>query len=344
MKSVTIVGGGLAGLTLGIGLRQRGVPVQVYEAGSYPRHRVCGEFISGRGLETLEKLELLATLRAAGARPATTTAFASLRRISPVKVLPEPAFCVSRFVLDQCFAEKFCELGGDLRCGMRWSGDTSGAGMVRASGRRLHTVEKGWRWYGLKAHARDIRLVADLEMYFLAGGYVGVCRLPGDEINVCGLFRRRAGEGTSAQHFSERLSGPTGSPLHQRLCAATWDESSFCAVAGLSLVPHAAASTPDFAVGDALTMIPPLTGNGMSMAFESAEIALPSLQAYARGEISWDLARAAFTRRCDALFARRLKYAQWLQRSVSSLCVPNLLLHLSLRSQAFWRLFFFATR
>ena len=49
MKSIAIVGGGLAGLTLGIGLRQRGVPAALWEAGRYPRHRVCGEFICGRG-------------------------------------------------------------------------------------------------------------------------------------------------------------------------------------------------------------------------------------------------------------------------------------------------------
>ena len=43
---LTIAGGGLAGLSLGIALRSRGVPVRVIEAASYPRHRVCGEFIS----------------------------------------------------------------------------------------------------------------------------------------------------------------------------------------------------------------------------------------------------------------------------------------------------------
>ena len=66
-KPITIVGGGLAGLTLGIGLRQRGVPVTVWEAGHYPRHRVCGEFISGRGQETLSRLGLRELLERAGA-------------------------------------------------------------------------------------------------------------------------------------------------------------------------------------------------------------------------------------------------------------------------------------
>ena len=44
---VQIIGGGLAGLTLGLGLRQRDVPVTIHEAGNYPRHRVCGEFSNG---------------------------------------------------------------------------------------------------------------------------------------------------------------------------------------------------------------------------------------------------------------------------------------------------------
>jgi 2-polyprenyl-6-methoxyphenol hydroxylase-like FAD-dependent oxidoreductase len=50
---VTIVGGGLAGLTLGIALRQHNVPVQLHEAGHDPRHRVCGEFTSGQALADL---------------------------------------------------------------------------------------------------------------------------------------------------------------------------------------------------------------------------------------------------------------------------------------------------
>ena len=58
LKPISIIGGGLAGLTLGIGLRRRGIPVTVREASHYPRHRVCGEFISGRGQDVLVRLSL----------------------------------------------------------------------------------------------------------------------------------------------------------------------------------------------------------------------------------------------------------------------------------------------
>jgi 2-polyprenyl-6-methoxyphenol hydroxylase-like FAD-dependent oxidoreductase len=72
---ITIIGGGLAGLTLGIGLRQCDVPVIIQEAGEYPRHRVCGEFISGSGQTALERLGLLPHFQKAGAICARTVMF-----------------------------------------------------------------------------------------------------------------------------------------------------------------------------------------------------------------------------------------------------------------------------
>src|SRR5437867_5631321 len=99
-KTITIVGGGLAGLTLGIGLRQRGIPVTVWETGHYPRHRVCGEFISGRGHATLTRLSLLEPLQQAGAFPARSATFLSSNASSPVRPLREPALCLSRYVMD----------------------------------------------------------------------------------------------------------------------------------------------------------------------------------------------------------------------------------------------------
>src|SRR6266568_3721640 len=119
VKPITIVGGGLAGLTLGIGLRQHGIPVTLSEAGHYPRHRVCGEFISGRGQETLARLGLRETLEQAGAVNADTAAFFSASRSTGPRPLPAQAICLSRFTLDTSLAEKFHELGGELLEGQR---------------------------------------------------------------------------------------------------------------------------------------------------------------------------------------------------------------------------------
>ena len=55
-RPLRIAGGGLAGLSLGVALARRGVAVELHEALTYPRHRVCGEFISGVKRETLDRL------------------------------------------------------------------------------------------------------------------------------------------------------------------------------------------------------------------------------------------------------------------------------------------------
>jgi 2-polyprenyl-6-methoxyphenol hydroxylase-like FAD-dependent oxidoreductase len=344
MKSVAIVGGGLAGLTLGIGLRQRGVPAALWEAGHYPRHRVCGEFICGRGQETLARLGLRELLERAGAVGADTAAFFSATQSTQPLPLPSRAICLSRFTLDATLAEKFRELGGELWTGKRRSDGDAGEGIVRATGRRLQPEEGGARWFGLKAHARNVPLMAGLEMHVSSRGYVGLCRVNGGLVNVCGLFRRRPGESAGPQNRRELLRGPIGSPLHQRLASAEFDEDSFCAVAGLSLQPYRAVTRADCCIGDTITMIPPVTGNGMSMAFESAELAIEPLVAWSRGEIAWTEVQSQIARRCDAAFARRLAWAKWLQRFVLTPPLQNALVCLAARSGWFWRMAFEKTR
>ena len=78
---ITIIGGGLAGLTLGIALRQRDVPVTLFEAGGYPRHRVCGEFICGNGIEVLRELGLHSKFLAAGAIEARSASASTQARV-----------------------------------------------------------------------------------------------------------------------------------------------------------------------------------------------------------------------------------------------------------------------
>ncbi len=315
LERVTIVGGGLGGLTLGIILRREGVPVTLWEAGRYPRHRVCGEFVSGRGRHVLRSLGLEDLFLEHGARIATTASFHSTRRSGAPVRLPESALCLSRHSMDSLLVGEFTALGGELRAGQRWQGDPASAGLVSACGRRATATLEGWRWFGLKAHAVGLRLDADLEMHLGKNGYVGLCRLADDRVNVSGLFRSRPEE-PDARNWRERLCGPAGTPLHARLAGATFDDASMSAVAGLDLT-----SVPEFSafglrIGDAVAMIPPVTGNGMSMAFESAQLAGKVLLQWSRGILAWEEAETIVATGLEGAFSGRLRVARWLQRGL----------------------------
>jgi menaquinone-9 beta-reductase len=308
MKPITIIGGGLAGLTLGIALRRNDVPITIWEAGDYPRHRVCGEFISGRGLQTLDRLGLYLT----SSRTASNAAFFARTNRIFKRPLPQEAVCVSRFDLDTRLAETFCRDGGQLRVNSRYKEQLHDEGVVQATGRRAQAQTKGFQWYGLKSHATNIPLDADLEVHLHADGYVGLCRLGDGRVNVCGLFRR--GPGDKAPASLDRLTRDNGL-LGSRLRCASWDHKSVCAVAGLPPYPQFADGCR---VGDALAMPAPLTGNGMSMAFEAAELAVEPLVAFARGSRDWNSTMLSIRAAQQKRFQARLKWSSFLHKFLFS--------------------------
>jgi 2-polyprenyl-6-methoxyphenol hydroxylase-like FAD-dependent oxidoreductase len=181
-------------------------------------------------------------------------------------------------------------------------------------------------------------------MHFVPSGYVGLCRLAGGEVNICGLFRSQSVVPDLAQRWRDWLGGPAASVLHSRLADARFDEGSFCSVAGLCLRPQRATQRNQCCVGDALTMIPPVTGNGMSMAFESAELAIEPLAEFSRGQLTWDGAQHLIATRCDKRFAPRLFWATWVQRALFQPTARSVLMFLAARSERFWRGIFGWTR
>ena len=343
MKQVTIVGGGLAGLALGIGLRRAGIPTLVIESGRYPRHRVCGEFISGNGLLWLDSNGLTNALRKNGALEARLAVFFHRGRATPVRRLPHPAICLSRWTLDATLAEVFQAEGGQIQTDTRFTGPWT-EGIVRATGRRPATGGTDWRHFGLKAHVSDLDLNADLEMHLGRTGYVGLSRVENRRVNVCGLFRSRHPVPGLNESWKSWLAGPQDSPLAARLASATWHEESACAVAGLGLAPRSAASHDELSIGDAVTMIPPVTGNGMSMAFESAALATPPVIAWARGSLTWTDARRAVAERLDEAFSSRLRWAARLQNALFSPSLPALLLAGLEAWPSLWTHLFFLAR
>jgi flavin-dependent dehydrogenase len=303
MKPITIIGGGLAGLTLGILLRRENVPVAAIEAGKYPRHRVCGEFISGRGLGIFRGLGL----EGGKGIEASTCSF-HLKNRRPVKLKLDPsALCISRFELDALLAEEFERVGGILKLGERANFDADREGVVRATGRRRSENAAG-HLFGLKAHAIGAGLSSDLELHFGAGNYVGVCKLGDQRANVCGLFYSREPMRSLNEKWKTILASSIWSSAVE---SVTWDEASFSSVAGLTLSRHAPESR--FSIGDAAAMIPPLTGNGMSMAFESAALARKWLLEFSAGRISWTKCLQGHTAAWRKAFSSRLRWAGFVQ-------------------------------
>lgn len=215
---------------------------------------------------------------------------------------------------------------------------------MRACGRRVEPVADGWRLSGLKTPAHGVRLDADLEVYFVPSGYVGLFRPPGGEVNICGLFRSAATVPDLARSWPEWLGGPVGSVPRSRMAGARPGEGSFCSVAGIGPRPERASRRGGCCVGDALTMIPPVTGNGMWMAFGSSELAIGPLARSSRGDLAWAEAGHEIASACDARFTPRLFWATWLQRASSKPAACSALLLLASRSERLLREIFERTR
>ncbi len=306
MKPLTIAGGGLAGLSLGAGLLRRGVPVQLHEAAAYPRHRVCGEFICGVTDATLSNLGISGILD--GSYLNQTSTWYAGERPAISRELPVPAHGLSRHSLDARLADRFRAAGGELICQSRHP-DSEREGLVWASGRQ---VRGGSRWLGLKCHLRQLDLATDLEMYQGNMAYAGLSRIEDGAVNLCGLFRRRPSEGAKGRDlilFYLRESGLRG--LADRVAAADMDLDSVTGISAFELGPQNPPQSPRLCLGDCFAMIGPFTGNGMSMAFESAEIALGPLEAYALGKSGWEETVAAIQKEMLEKFRHRLRLSAW---------------------------------
>lgn len=326
-RSIEIIGGGLAGLSLGIALRREGVPVTLHEAGDYPRHRVCGEFIAGLAPSTIERLGLAPEL--GGALQHEEVAWSIGGRPARIQRLPAPALALSRHALDARLARRFEAAGGVLHTQSRITDHVNRPGRVFSTGRRRAAEP---RWLGLKVHVRTLSLIRDLEMHVGGQGYVGLSRIA-EGINVCGLFRRRPIAGRGAALLIDYVRAAGLGALADRLAAAPLDADSFCAVAALDF-DRRVNQNDRMCLGDANAMIPPFTGNGMAMAFQSAELALTPLLAHARDAAGWAETCRAVHVALQGQFRFRLASAKalhpfllhpWRQRWFAALCRARLL-------------------
>lgn len=308
MKEIVIVGGGLAGLSLGIALLHRGVPVVLKEAGSYPRHRVCGEFMNGVTIQTLKNLQI-AHLFDDAMEHSSAHWWVGDRCVLKAK-LPRPAIGMSRWEMDEKLRKEFQLRGGQLMVKSRESCRPR-EGLVWAAGRDL---KRESRLLGVKAHFEGVNINGSLEMHLGRGCYIGLTPVTKDlsRVNVCGLFTQYShSKGENPLIRAVREGGLT--QLAQRLEGGEIDRLSLVGVRGVGL--GAQKIKDDLCViGDSERIIPPFTGNGMSMAFEAAESALAPLYRYAQGHESWDQTRKEISHRLDQRFLPRMSLAMKLHQ------------------------------
>lgn len=306
LKEIRIVGGGIAGLSLGVALRQSGLPVRVFETVPYPRHKVCGEFLSGIGPAEIAALGISDTL-ASVPRHLETVWFDGARRMFHAR-LPEPAYGLSRHLFDQQLQERFQLLGGVLELGARYAGPLSEEGVVVAAGRVLRPSP----WMGLKAHYADLSLDADLEIHLGCNAYVGLARVESGLVNVSGLFCRNLPLKGDLDALPQAMREAGLNTLAERVLAAVKSTGSQKGVSGL-VWGWQPSGSEELRIGDAAAMIPPLTGNGMSMALSGALLAAPILAQWSRGQCSWTATRQQVRKSLRGRFAGRLRWARALQ-------------------------------
>ncbi len=306
MNPITIIGGGLAGLSLGVALQKRGIPTTLHEAGCYPRHRVCGEFLNGVGDETLGHLGILDLF--ADAHINEQARWYLRGKTLREDGLPVAVRGISRYTIDQRLADRFVELGGNLKENSRVTGEVQ-PGTIQTCGRRRTTNGK---WLGLSCHLQNASLPADLEMHLGKEGYVGLSKIENGRVNLCGLFRERdIGPASRIDRIPRYLEENGLTQLAEFVRSSNPDPNSVIGVNAFRIGWQKRSNAGNnLALGDCLGIIPPFTGNGMSMALESAALAIDPIVQFSRGKLSWSNCVELCSQQLQHSFRKRMRLAQ----------------------------------
>jgi menaquinone-9 beta-reductase len=294
-----VIGGGLSGAALATRLARAGRDVVLLEREHAPADKMCGEFLSREAGLYLTSLGI--DLPALGAVTIDKVRLCEGAQVSTSK-LPFTATSLSRRVLDEVLLECAANAGAKVLRGAKVSALTraesgSGWNVAQSDGttNAANAVFLATGKYDLRGHKRPPGLQDDLvafklyyhlapeqvaaldqhvELITFEGGYAGLQMIDGGRANLC-LLVRRSRFASLGQQWKNLLASMRAESKHleRRLDGATpcWNKPL-----ALSSIPYGHVRSESdglWRLGDQAAVIPSFSGDGMSIALHSAELA-----------------------------------------------------------------------
>jgi len=297
-----VVGGGPAGTSAAISAIRRGASVLLLERGRFPRHKVCGEFVSAESLSLLDDLLDDRTVLRDAVRISRARVFLD-GHILQTAVGPL-ATSIARFDLDAALWHAAENAGVDTRQQVTvqtitgsgpfrvatMSAEFETRALVNASGRwsNLNCQPAGngtrvERWLGLKAHFAEPFSNPSVDLYFFDGGYCGVqpVRLSGENLSSGRVNASAMVRADVASSLSEVLA--LHPALHER--SRNWTSLSDPVSTSPLIFRHPQPERDGvLMVGDAAGFVDPFVGDGISLALRSGSLAARCLTSFFAGE------------------------------------------------------------
>jgi menaquinone-9 beta-reductase len=335
-KEVVIIGGGLAGLTAGIQLSRNGISVMIIEKNDFPKHKVCGEYVSNEIKSYLEFLDV--PFKEANPSSIDHFEFSTLIGKSVTQPLPLGGFGISRYTLDFLLYKKALSNGCTIlkdkveNCSFDnevFTIETAQKKTIHATvvlgafGKKANLdykmdrqfIHKEAPWLAVKNHYTGVFKKNMVGLYHFKGGYCGVSKIENDVINICYItnfisFKKYKNIATFQEEVlfkNEKLKTILQS------CTPVFEKP--LTISQFSFDDKEAVSNHVLMIGDAAGLIHPLCGNGMAMAIHSAKIASELTTDFLSNCVTNRLVfEQEYTSRWNATFKQRLQFGKWLSK------------------------------
>ncbi len=328
-----IVGGGLAGLSAALHLLHEGFRVTVIEKNSYPKHKVCGEYISNEVRSYLQWLGLdLEKLQPA---EITHLQFSSVSGKVLHTQLPLGGFGVSRYTLDDALMKLVNAIGGKIvqaqvndiifndnlfTVRTDKNSELTAPVVLGAFGKRSNLdiklertfLKKRTPWLAVKAHYQgdfDETLVA---LHNFRGGYCGVSKVENGAINICYLAHFKTFKKHKNIEEYQREIVRQNPHLDKILSGATMIFEKPLTISQISFAPKTTVENHVLMMGDTAGLIHPLCGNGMAMAIHSAKLAAEGVTLFLHKKISREQLEKNYQTQWRKNFSGRLRIGRLL--------------------------------